>query len=89
MPDEAPSPPIPSSPAYSQINFVGNQVSTVTSPGVTNEMLLVGITHLMAQLVVRVNASSGGIMPNSHILAGLIQKVQETTPQIIPQVNIR
>jgi hypothetical protein len=89
MSDDAPQPPVPSSPVYAQINFVGNQVSTVTSPGVTNEMLLVGIVHLMAQLVVRVNASSGNVLPNKCILSGLVQKVEESTPQVIPNVNIR
>lgn len=91
MPEGTPPPsaPIPASPAYAQINFVGDQVSTTTSPGVSNEMLLVGICHLMAQMVVRVDASNGGVLPSKHILAGLLQKIEEVTPKIIPNVNVR
>lgn len=89
MPEDAPQSPVPASPVYAQINFVGNQISTTTSPGVSNEMLLIGVTHLVAQLVVRINASSGNILPNKCVLTGLLQKIKEITPQMIQNVNVR
>lgn len=79
--------PIPTSPVYAQINFVGNQTQTMVSPGVTPEMLLAGIAFLAAQLVVRTNASAGNILPPAVVLDGVLQRLREITPQCMATVR--
>lgn len=87
--NNAPNAPVPDSPVFAQINYVGQQVSTTVSPGVSNEMLMVGIVHLVAQLTVRTNAACCGLLPLPNIIGGLLQKIGENTPQIIPLVNAK
>jgi hypothetical protein len=79
--------PIPSSPLYAQINFVGSNVQTAVVAGVTNEMLLLGIASLAAQLVVRTNMSTGNILPPQAVLEGVLQRLREITPQCMSTVR--
>ena len=81
------NPPTPASPVYAQINFVGQQVTTSVSPGVGNDMLLVGIAHLTAQLAVRINGDARGVIPINLILDGITQKIREIAPHIVPAVQ--
>lgn len=82
-----PQPPVPNSPVYVQVNFVGQQQESTVSAGVTNEMLLLGISSLVAQLVVRTNAAAGNIIPPQHLLNGMLQKIAEISPAMMQTVR--
>ena len=78
---------IPDSPVYAHVSYVQDRTETTVAPGVTNEQLLLGISSLVAQLAVRVNATNGGVLPMDLIFNGLTQKVREIAPQLVHTVR--
>lgn len=90
MPDDVQppaSPPTPDSPAYVQVTFIGQGARSIVTGDVTDEMLALATAHLTAQLVARLHVRTSGILPINHLIDGILVKVKEMTPMVLPTVR--